>query len=95
MLGGSAHLIVEQVRVGRGDCPLGGLWIRQLDGLIDGGVDGAGERIANVGNRPMGRVPRVMHHFIIERGRVAKGLGCVVFTHRDLCGEDSGRGDGG
>jgi len=35
-------LIVEQVRVGRGDCPLGGLWIRQLGGLIDDGLDRAG-----------------------------------------------------
>ena len=61
MLGG-----VVQVRVWRRDRPLGRLRICQLDGLIDGGVDGAGERIANVGDRPMRRVPRVMHHFIIQ-----------------------------
>ena len=93
MLGG-AHLAVVQVRVGRHNRPLGGLWIRQLDGLVDGGVDGASERIANVGKRPMGRVPRVMHHFIIQRGLVAKGLGGVIFTHRDLWTEDKGRGGG-
>ena len=81
MLGG-AYLGVVHVRVGGHDCPLGGLWIRQLDGLVDGGVDGASERI---GHRPMRRVPRVMHHFIIQRGLVAKGLGGrVVFTHRVL-----------
>jgi len=42
ILDSSAHIIVERVRVGRGDCPLGGLRIRQLGGLLDGGVDGVG-----------------------------------------------------
>ena len=63
---GGAHLAIVQVRVGGHDCPLGGLWIRQLDGLIDGGVDGASERIADLGHRPRRRVPRVMHHLIIQ-----------------------------
>ena len=92
---GGAHLTgIVQVRVVRDDCPLGGLWVRQLGGLIDGGVDGAGEGIASVGDRPMRRVPRVMRQFIIQRGRVAKGLGGVVFIHRVFWMEDKGRGRG-
>lgn len=38
----------------------------QLGGLIDGGVDGAGEGIAWMGDRPMRRVPRVMRQFVIQ-----------------------------
>ena len=92
---GSAHVAIVQVRVGRDDRPLGGLWVRQLGGLIDCGVDGAGEGVAWVGDCPMGRVPRVMRHFIIQWRWIAKGLGGVVLVHRVLWVEDKGGGDGG
>ena len=56
----SAHLTIAEVRVRGHDRPLGRLWVRQLGGLVYGGVDGASEGIARMGHRPMRRVPRVM-----------------------------------
>ena len=47
---GGAHFTIEQVRVGGNDRPLRGLWVRQLGGLIDCGVDGASEGVTLVGD---------------------------------------------
>jgi len=84
MWGGAHLLAIVQIRVGRVECPLGGLWIRQLGGLVDDGIDGAGEAIGRMGDRPMSRVPRVMRQFIVQGRRVGKGLGGVIFIHRVL-----------
>ena len=71
MLGSSVHLIVVQICVGRRDCPLGGLGIHQLDGLVDGSLDGA--RYQKGYSKPEEVLTYINH-----RGRLGRCIGSVA-----------------